>query len=196
MRLKKKLYTAALSMLLTLTVLVPQTVFATGGTDGTELQVVEAEQLEIQLGPDWVGVEFELKTDAGMYPGTIPVGKDGVLRLEIGGSKSYVLSCLNSTVSVPESTQAPATEEAESIGNTDTLAQDSSEPTGENVVVEPEHTGNEIPEESGMSIAGIPVIHLAIFCGGLLIAVGVLIGLRYMSRKNAVDADYEEEDED
>ena len=65
------------------------------GTDGTEMQVIEPEKLEIQLGADWAGVEFQLKTDSGMYPGTIAVGEDGVLRMELGGSKSYVLTCMN-----------------------------------------------------------------------------------------------------
>ena len=51
------------------------------GTDGSELQVVKAEQLEIQLGTAWSGVEFQFKTDAGVYPGTVKVGTDGVLRI-------------------------------------------------------------------------------------------------------------------
>lgn len=59
------------------------------GTNGDELQVAEPEQLVIQLGESWAGVEFELKTDAGMYPGTIPVGEDGVLRLEIEKLKNH-----------------------------------------------------------------------------------------------------------
>ena len=75
------------------------------GTDGTELQVAQPEQLEIQLGSEWAGVEFQMKTDAGLYPGTIPVGQDGVLRLEIGGSKSYVLTCMNSTTKSPSPTR-------------------------------------------------------------------------------------------
>ena len=62
------------------------------GTNGTELQVAQPEQLEIQLGAEWAGVEFQMKTDAGLYPDMIFVGQDGVLRLEIGGSKSYVLT--------------------------------------------------------------------------------------------------------
>ena len=65
------------------------------GTDGSELQVVKAEQLEIQLGTAWSGVEFQLKTDAGVYPGAVKVGTDGVLRLEIGGSSRYILTCMN-----------------------------------------------------------------------------------------------------
>lgn len=31
--------------------------------------------------------------------------------MELGGSKSYVLTCMNSSVSAPEATQAPATTE-------------------------------------------------------------------------------------
>lgn len=197
MKLNKKLCTIALSIVLTLSALLPQTVLATGGTDGTELQVMEAEQLEIQLGADWVGVEFELKTDAGMYPGTITVGADGVLRLEIGGSKSYVLSCLNSAVSAPVPTQAPATEEAEPTGNTVSDTEDKAqEPSAETATSEPENTESEPPEENGNTIAGIPVVHLIIFVVGILIAVGVLIGMHYMSKKDAVDADYEECDDD
>lgn len=195
MKLNKKLCTIALSIVLTLSALLPQTVLATGGTDGTELQVMEAEQLEIQLGADWVGVEFELKTDSGMYPGIITVGADGVLRLEIGGSKSYVLSCLNSAVSAPAPTQAPATEEAEPTGNTVSDTKDKvQEPSAETATSEPENTESETPEEN--TIAGIPVVHLIIFVVGILIAVGVLIGMHYMSKKDAVDADYEECDDD
>ena len=64
------------------------------GTDGTEIQVMEAEQLELQLGKEWAGTEFQLKTDAGLYPGTITVGEDGVLRTELGGSTRYILTCM------------------------------------------------------------------------------------------------------
>ena len=59
------------------------------------------QNLEIQLGQSWAGVEFQLKTDVGMYPGVITVGEDGVLKLEIGGSENYILSCLNSGTSIP-----------------------------------------------------------------------------------------------
>lgn len=74
--------------------------YAAQGTEGDELQLLEAQQLEIQLGSDWAGTEFSLKTDSGMYPDKLAVGCDGVLRLEIGGSKSYVLSCMNSNQSI------------------------------------------------------------------------------------------------
>lgn len=142
------------------------------GTDGDELQVLEAEQLEIQLGADWAGVEFELKTDAGMYPGDVVVGEDGILRLEIGGSKSYILTCMNSSVQVPDPEQAPATEEAsenDSAGTTQT-------------------------EES--TAAGIPTMHLILFGGGMAIAIGTLIGLYVIKRCKQLNPQYQDDDEE
>ena len=59
------------------------------GTDGTELQVMKPQNLQIHLGEEWAGIGFELTTDAGKYPGVIPVGEDGVLRLEIGGRLEF-----------------------------------------------------------------------------------------------------------
>ena len=91
-----------LSLLCILCVPVTPVYAAQQGTDGSELQVVKAEQLEIQLGTSWSGVEFQLKTDAGVYPGTVKVGTDGVLRLEIGGSSQYILTRMNSSTSLPE----------------------------------------------------------------------------------------------
>ena len=71
--------------------------YATGDdTDGTELQVAQPVILQIQLGQQWAGTEFQLKTNAGLYPGTITVGQDGILRRELGSSGTYILSCVNS----------------------------------------------------------------------------------------------------
>ena len=70
------------------------TMSVSADTDGTELNLLEPSKLEIQLGNDWSGVQFQLKTDVGVYPEEIEVGEDGVLRLEIGGSSTYVLTCL------------------------------------------------------------------------------------------------------
>lgn len=72
---------------------------AYANTDGTELQVAQPAQLEIQLGPSWTGTEFQLRTDAGIYPGTITVDDTGVLRCEIGGSSQYIFSCVGLTQS-------------------------------------------------------------------------------------------------
>ena len=144
------------------------------GTDGTEMQV-----MEIQLGADWAGVEFQLKTDSGLYPGTIAVGEDGVLRMELGGSKSYVLTCMNSSVSAPEATQAPATtEEAQNESN---AGQESNE-------------SNSGQDTEG-TVAGIPILHLVLFAGGMVLAVGSLVAMRVMKKRRESDAEYEDEDE-
>ncbi len=86
------------------------------GTQGNELQVLQPSSLEIQLGTKWTGVEFMLRTDAGIYPGTVVVSDEGVLKLEIGGSSTYILSCLQSDVPIPEPTftQVSATQDSPS----------------------------------------------------------------------------------
>lgn len=175
MKAKKRKWQSLLFMVVTiLALMIPQTVFATGGTDGTELQVAEPETLEIQLGTDWAGVEFELKTDAGVYPGDVIVGEDGVLRLEIGGSKSYILTCMNSSVAIPDSEQAPAT--------TEDSAESSTEET-------------ETAEEEN-AVAGIPTMHLILFGGGMVIAIGTLVGLYVVKRRKQLDPQYQDDDEE
>ena len=135
------------------------------GTTGDELQLMEAEKLEIQIGTEWAGVEFQLKTDAGLYPGTVKVGQDGVLRMEIGGSKSYILTCMNSAVEVPEVTQAPATTE-------------------------------QSPESNEKAASGIPTLHIILFAGGMVIAIGTLIVMQVLKKKRENEAPDDEEDEE
>lgn len=176
MKVKKRSWQGLLFLVVAiLALLMPQTVFATGGTDGTELQVAEPASLEIQLGTDWAGVEFELKTDAGMYPGDVVVGDDGVLRLEIGGSKSYILTCMNSSVTVPDPEQAPATTEESSESSTE---ENENAPADENTV------------------AGIPTMHLILFGGGMAIAIGVLVGLYIVKRRKQLNPQYQDDDEE
>lgn len=90
-------------------------------TDGTEIQIAQQpEQLVLQLGSNWSGVEFTLKTDAGVFPAPIKVDDTGVLRMDLGGSKTYTLSCLDSTLPIPQpedSLNMPVDEEVK--GNTD-----------------------------------------------------------------------------
>lgn len=145
------------------------------GTTGDELQLMEAEKLEIQLGTEWAGVEFQLKTDAGLYPGTVKVGQDGVLRMEIGGSKSYILTCMNSAVKVPEPTQAPATTETNPEQN---------------------NSGTDSAEEGSATVAGIPVLHIVLFGGGMVVAIGALIAMSVVKRRREDDAAYEDEDDE
>ncbi len=155
--------------------------FARDYTDGSELQIATPEQLEVQLGPDWAGVEFRLKTDSGMYPGTIPVGDDGVLRLEIGGSSSYQLSCIGSAVPAPTPDAAP--EPLPSLA-----AEESATPQATITVSEVE------PVDSDFTLQDIPVWQLGLFGGGLVVAIGVLIVLAVLKKRRGDDSDEDDED--
>lgn len=145
------------------------------GTTSDELQLMEAEKLEILLGTEWAGVEFQLKTDAGLYPGTVKVGQDGVLRMEIGGSKSYILTCMNSAVKVPEVTQAPATTETDSEQN---------------------NSETDSAENGSATVAGIPVLHIVLFAGGMVVAVGALIAMHVVKRRRENEPVYDEDDDE
>ena len=145
------------------------------GTTGDELQLMEAEKLEIQLGTEWAGVEFQLKTDAGLYPGTVKVGQDGVLRMEIGGSKSYILTCMNSAITVPEVTQAPATTEPNTEQN---------------------NSETDSAEEGSATVAGIPVLHIVLFAGGMVVAIGALIAMHVVKRRRENEPVYDEDDDE
>ena len=135
---------------------------ASQGTDGTELEVIQPQNLEIQLGEAWAGVEFELKTDAGMYPGVIIVGEDGVLRLEIGGSENYILSCVNTAVEIPTPlASAPAETEDTPISS------NVSDTTGNT----PDETHK---KESNLNISAI----LCILCSGGLVLTLAMMRLR------------------
>lgn len=159
------------------------------GTDGTELEVAQPEKLEIQLGESWAGVEFELKTDAGMYPEAIPVGEDGVLRLEIGGSTSYILSCVNSQVEAPT---PDATQPSEGIPEVENTA-DTAPTEGTAATYPEESTAPVEPETEDGTVAGIPIVHLALFGGGLVIAVGALVGIHIFQKRHG--GSYAEDDE-
>ena len=178
------------------------------GTDGTELEVVQAQQLEIQLGQAWTGVEFQLRTDAGKYPDPIPVGEDGVLRVEIGGSESYLLTCLASQVEVPtpedienpeetaaEETGTAATEETaeestSSTEDTSSATEEETDSTAPSVTIEPE------ADAENATIGGIPVTHVFIFVGGLVIAIALLVFMQmHQKNRETSDADDDENDE-
>lgn len=204
--MKKKvrwLLGTVLALSLCLVMLFPVPASAAEGTDGTEMQVIQPEQLAIQLGADWAGVEFELKTDAGMYPGTIPVGEDGMLRLEIGGSSSYTLTCLNSATPAPDpaETQVPATNgESKEQTEPDTKAEQELEVSAADEAESAADAETEISvekaDEQENTVAGIPILHLVLFGGGLVLAVASLIVMQVMKRRNAVDAEYEEDEDE
>ena len=172
---------------------------ASQGTDGTELEVIQPQNLEIQLGESWAGVEFELKTDAGMYPGVITVGDDGILRLEIGGSENYILSCLNSTVEIPlPGETAPVEEgsEATEDPSEEALPSEEADPMDENGEASTDPTEEITAEPTEGSIAGIPVKHIAIFGGGLVLAIGALVGINIYRKRNGKTAGSDEDDDE
>ena len=151
------------------------------GTDGTELQVMKPQNLQIHLGEDWAGTGFELTTDSGKYPGVIVVGEDGVLRLEIGGSENYILSCLNSSADIP------------SIGDELQLEEGSEAPAEPEEGTMPVESTPEDSEEGNQ--VQIPVKHMVLFGGGLILALMALAGIHYsQSKRAAVSRDDEEDD--
>lgn len=141
---------------------------ANDDTDGTELQVAQPSVLEVQLGPQWAGVEFQLKTDTGLYPGTITVGQDGVLRTELGCSSRYILSCLNSGTAAPDPSDAAAFGMAGMQG--ESAISDAGLEDGE-------ANDAQARNKDTASAGRIPVMHLVLFGGGLLLAVGALAAM-------------------
>lgn len=163
---------------------------ASQGTEGTEQGIVKAEKLEIFLGEAWAGVEFQLRTDAGKYPDPIPVGENGVLSLEIGGSEHYFLTCqaTQTEAPVPEDESVSGNEtlaEGETLESTEETAEDSVETTdatteATEVIVE------QIPDD------GIPTSTVVIFAVGLLLAIAALVLLHMHQKRNSAqecDAD-------
>ena len=179
------------------------------GTDGTEIQVMEAEQLEVQLGKEWAGREFQLKTDAGLYPGTITVGEDGVLRTELGGSTRYILTCML-TGNPDDTEQASVTGNDVSKDTADAPDQEGEKKSqsGENAAGET-GTGVQQPapadastgaavegEGTEKTVAGIPVKHLVMFSVGMAAAVGGLIAIHIIQKRRENQEEYDEEDYD
>lgn len=162
----------------------PEDEYIPDDTDGTEMQVMQPSRLEIQFGSDWAGAEFELETDVGEYPGTVPVSIDGTLSMELGGSETYVLRLV-------ETPAAPAVE-----ATPEPTAEPTPEPT-EEPVIEEEPTEEEIPlEEPAPEVSnGLPVFAIVLFGVGLVIAVGVLVAVRVITQRRGRDEDEDGEND-
>ena len=175
------------------------------GTDGTEIQVMEAEQLELQLGKEWAGTEFQLKTDAGLYPGTITVGEDGVLRTELGGSTRYILTCM--LTGNPDDTEQALATGNDTLKNTadapvqegETKSQSGENASGGSKMQQTASadvsTGSAVKEGgTENTVAGIPIKHLVLFSVGMVAAVGGLIAIHIVQKRREEQEDYDEED--
>lgn len=154
-------------------VIFPSVVFA--DTNGSELQITDQpDKFILQLGPQWAGVEFELKTDAGVFPVPVIVDSTGVLKMDLGGSKTYTLSCVASPVSVPDPEQPAYTPDPTSPAPT--------EPSG----------GSET--ETDKTKDGVPTGILVMFFVGLAAAVGGLLAMRYFKQRREAYV-YDEDDD-
>lgn len=210
MRIRKSLAAIALAGALAVTLGTGISASAENqGTDGTEIQVMEAEQLEIQLGKEWAGREFQLKTDAGLYPGTITVGEDGVLRTELGGSARYILTCmLTGNPDDTEQTLATGNDLSEDSADApdqegETESQSGEDASSETGAATPQAASAENSTEAAggegdteNTVAGIPIKHLVLFSVGMVAAVGGLIAIHIVQKRREEQEDYDEEDYD
>ena len=97
---KNRLFPMLITVMVLTAVLTPA---AYADTDGTEPKITQQpDQLVLQLGTRWAGVEFELRTDAGIFPVPVVVDEYGVLTMDLGGSTTYTLSCIHSTAPIPD----------------------------------------------------------------------------------------------
>ena len=80
---KNRLFPMLITVMVLTAVLTPA---AYADTDGTEPKIVQQpDQLVLQLGTRWAGVEFELRTDAGIFPVPVVVDEYGILTMDLGG---------------------------------------------------------------------------------------------------------------
>ena len=145
-------------------------------TDGTEPKITQQpDQLVLQLGTRWAGVEFELRTDAGVFPAPIVVDETGVLTMDLGGSTTYTLSCINSTVPIPD----PEPTEPDTPPTTQQDPAPSQPPTN---------------NTSGSNTRN--VVPVVFFLAALALAVVGLVAL-FLSRRSARQryADWDDEEE-
>ena len=139
-------------------------------TDGTEPKITQQpDQLVLQLGTRWAGVEFELRTDAGVFPAPIVVDETGVLTMDLGGSTTYTLSCINSTVPIPD---PPAEQVPDTQQQPDSSAQ---QPSGQ--VQQPQE---QVPAGEP---AGVPIAPMVVFFIGLACGIGGLVALYFAKRR-------------
>ena len=155
-----------------------------------------------RLGPNWAGVEFELSTDMGKYPGAIIVGDNGVLTLELADSSTYTLSCLNSRVTPPKpelqesNVQAAESTEGPIYAATDLVQPSEPAPANKNE----QHPTADLTKQPQMESEtpadefrqNIPTLQLVLFIGGAVLCIGGLIVIRIVKKHR----EYDDEDDE
>lgn len=154
------------------------TALAALDTDETTPRLTQQpDQLILQLGTRWAGVEFELRTDAGIFPAPVVVDESGVLTMDLGGSTTYTLSCLNSEVPIP----GPAVEQAPA---------DTAQPVSEQSATPQQ------PSTAPAHNQSFPMLPVVLFLGGLALAAGGGTALYMAKRSRQADYDDWEDEED
>ena len=172
----KRRYRFPLTLLLAIALSLAMSTAAFADTDGTEPKIVQQpDQLVLQLGTRWAGVEFELRTDAGIFPAPVVVDENGVLTMDLGGSTTYTLSCINSTAPIPD----PGPEQSDPPPSV------SPDPT-------PEVPSSPQPETGNNSLP-LPAV---IFLVGLAVAGGAFIALHITKKRQDYGYDEWGDDED
>ena len=176
----KSIRNIIISLIVIVTAVIMLMPTACADTDGSEIQITDQpDRLILQLGPQWAGVAFELKTDAGVYPVPVVVDASGILRMDLGGSKTYTLSSIGSAVAVP-SPQAELETPAPP---------------------EPSTAREDAPAPESLDKDGIPTSHIIMFFGGLAISVTSLLLMWYFKRRRdqyeySEDNDFDEDPPD
>lgn len=170
-------------------------------TGDSTLQVTaQPAKLILQLGPGWAGTQFELRTDAGMYPEPVVVSENGLLQMDLGGSKTYTLSRVQTAspggTTATAAVNAPVIESTIPDGSTTALTTDVDLDDFLAGLTEPGTEGSaEQPEQEGdPSAQGNPTKYILILGGGIIAAAVALVILT--SLKKHRDEAYEEDDYD
>ena len=170
---KNRLFSMLITVMALIAVLTPA---AYADTDGTEPKIVQQpDQLVLQLGTRWAGVEFELRTDAGIFPVPVVVDEDGILTMDLGGSTTYTLSCINSTTPIPDAEPAP----------TDPPPSTSPDP-----VPEAPDSPQKAEQQDGLPLPA------GIFLIGLAVVAGVFATLHIIKKRQEYAYDEWEDEED
>ena len=201
-RYKKKMLILAMALIVCAVSILPWTQVAYATPDAEPTKTTIADKLILRLGPNWAGVEFELSTDMGKYPGAIVVDNTGVLARELSDSSTFTLSCLNSKVTPPKPALQEPDEQATKpikphiFGATDLVQPSEPAPANKNE----QHPTADLTKQPQMESEtpadefrqNIPTLQLVLFIGGAVLCIGGLIVIRIVKKHR----EYDDEDDE